>query len=127
MNTSSDQNTASEAGEDILFECPRCGKSLEIDARGAGHMVSCPDCHHEIQVPEWDPAPEKPEAGIGEETRVRIQLTEMNEQLKVRLERLEKLRKADDQCFKRLADEITLIQSALDRITEIVESRNAED
>ena len=29
---------------DINFKCPPCGKSLVIDAKGAGRMVKCPDC-----------------------------------------------------------------------------------
>lgn len=36
---------------DIVFDCPHCQKSLAIDYRGAGLMITCPDCANRIQVP----------------------------------------------------------------------------
>ena len=36
---------------DIVFDCPYCGKSLAIDCRGAGLMITCPDCSNRVQVP----------------------------------------------------------------------------
>lgn len=36
---------------DILFECPRCGKSMVIDYRGAGLTIPCVDCAHPVDVP----------------------------------------------------------------------------
>ena len=36
---------------DILFTCGPCGKSLVINARGAGMVINCPDCGAELQVP----------------------------------------------------------------------------
>jgi transcription elongation factor Elf1 len=36
---------------DIVFDCPRCGKSLAIDFRGAGLTVRCTDCGSEVPVP----------------------------------------------------------------------------
>jgi len=120
-STSSD-----EQDEDILFECPQCGKSLEIDAQGAGYIIVCPDCKNEIQVPSWNSPDAEAAAGSGDAaTRERIKIEESLAQLQARVMQLEKLQKSDDQCFKRMADEITLIQSALDRITELVESRHS--
>ena len=36
---------------DIVFECTACTKSLAIDRRGAGLIVTCPDCGQKVQVP----------------------------------------------------------------------------
>ncbi|HMO52422.1 MAG TPA: hypothetical protein PKE26_12525 [Kiritimatiellia bacterium] len=125
MNQSTTERAASEASDFILFECPTCGKSLEIDARGAGYIVVCPDCKNEIQVPAWSASGEAPEANHDSADRERIQLESMLEQLNAKIDRLEKARQNDEHCFRRLADEIELIQAALDRITEIVASRQA--
>ena len=38
-------------GNDILFECGQCGKSLAIDCRGAGLNIRCPHCDSELEVP----------------------------------------------------------------------------
>jgi len=109
--------------EDILFECPQCRKSLEIDARGAGYIIVCPDCKNEIQVPTW--SAEEIAGGDDSAVRERIKIEATLADLQSRVMQLEKLQKSDDQCFKRIADEINLIQSALDRITEVVESRQS--
>lgn len=37
--------------KDIFFECGACGKSLVINALGAGLAITCPDCGAEQQVP----------------------------------------------------------------------------
>ncbi len=36
---------------DIVFDCPRCGKSLVIDYRGAGLQIECSTCGSEVLVP----------------------------------------------------------------------------
>ena len=43
-------NTSLKAN-DIVFDCPHCGKNLAIDERGAGMDITCPDCQNTIQVP----------------------------------------------------------------------------
>lgn len=98
---------------DIIFECPKCGKSLEIDARGAGFMIVCPDCRNEIQVPA--PAAETDDGAMKMDEIVRA--------LEEKIVRFERQQTADENCFRRLADEIALIQAALDRITSAIESR----
>lgn len=131
MNTTVPPNTNDAENLNILFECPQCGKSLEIDARGAGYIIVCPDCKNEIQVPAWNSA--GPEAEVDSETetesesdeRYRVEIEEMLQQLQGKIARIEKQQLVDDQCFKRIGDEIVLIQSALDRITEVVETRKA--
>ena len=49
---------AMEAGDaedirdtDIVFDCPKCGKSLVIDYRGAGLQINCSSCGCEVLVP----------------------------------------------------------------------------
>jgi DNA-directed RNA polymerase subunit RPC12/RpoP len=41
--------------EDILFECPRCGKSMVVDQKAAGLIVDCPQCHIDVVVPSKPP------------------------------------------------------------------------
>lgn len=36
----------------INFDCPECGHNLEVDERGAGFIVKCPECHEPIQIPD---------------------------------------------------------------------------
>lgn len=36
----------------INFDCPECGHNLEVDERGAGFIVKCPECQEPIQIPE---------------------------------------------------------------------------
>ncbi len=45
---------ASTTAKDIVFECGVCGKSLVINALGAGLAITCPDCGAEQQVPVPD-------------------------------------------------------------------------
>ncbi|HMO03538.1 MAG TPA: hypothetical protein PKC67_03915 [Kiritimatiellia bacterium] len=122
MNTNHSEDAAEPVATAILFECPQCGKSLEIDARGAGYLIVCPDCHNEIQVPAWN-------AGHDAETpsddeRHRVEIEEMLGQLQAKIARLEQQQRTDNQCIKRIGDELALIQAALDRITEVVETRS---
>ena len=36
---------------DIVFNCPRCGRHLSVEERGAGLLVNCPSCKEQIEVP----------------------------------------------------------------------------
>ena len=36
----------------INFDCPDCGHNLEVDERGAGFIVKCPECQEPIQIPD---------------------------------------------------------------------------
>lgn len=116
MSESISSVSATGVNEDILFECPFCRKSLQIDARGSGFMVECPDCHQSVQVPALS-------SSALVDNAERIELEQMLRQLNQRIEDLEKKRQADEHCLKRIGDEIVLIQAAIDRITEIVASR----
>ncbi len=35
----------------IRFRCPHCSRKLEVDARGAGHKVPCPECGQPVDIP----------------------------------------------------------------------------
>lgn len=122
MNTNDSADASETAVTDILFECPQCGKSLEIDARGAGYIIVCPDCHNEIQVPAWNDGQDA--EAVREDERHRVEIEEMLGQLQAKIARLEHQQRIDDQCIKRIGDELVLIQAALDRITECVETRS---
>ena len=46
------QNDGAEIGDnDIVFDCPHCGKGLVIDYRGAGLQIECSGCHEQVLVP----------------------------------------------------------------------------
>jgi hypothetical protein len=42
----------------INFDCPECGHNLEVDERGAGFIVKCPECQEPIQIPEMPAEPD---------------------------------------------------------------------
>ncbi len=37
--------------QDILFDCPSCGKSLVVDVSAEGMIVDCPQCRTNVIVP----------------------------------------------------------------------------
>ncbi len=41
---------------DINFDCPHCGHNLDVNEKGAGLTVACPECSKSIEIPI--PAPE---------------------------------------------------------------------
>ena len=40
----------------INFDCPECGHNLEVDERGAGFIIKCPECTNPLQIPDLPPA-----------------------------------------------------------------------
>lgn len=36
----------------INFDCPECGHNLEVDERGSGFIVKCPECSNPLQIPD---------------------------------------------------------------------------
>ena len=38
--------------QDVVFDCPKCRKSLVVDQRAAGLKVPCPQCGQEAEVPQ---------------------------------------------------------------------------
>jgi transcription elongation factor Elf1 len=103
------------SANDIFFECPRCGKSMGIDRRGAGKMVTCPDCDLRFRVPLLDQATED----IPPETAERMDAEEAEPEAgdewapcSISAEGLE-----------RIFEEIASIQGALDRLVDVLENR----
>ena len=43
--------------KDIKFACPKCDKHLVIDSRGAGFLLTCPDCQLQMRVPDQSGTP----------------------------------------------------------------------
>jgi uncharacterized Zn finger protein (UPF0148 family) len=128
---------SSEIAEtDILFECPQCAKSLAIDWRGAGLMITCPDCGTRIQVPEPDEDHVLSDAGLDNadvESRHDVHIRNLTEALnhsrekivqlmasldetRKRRSSLEKMRVEQLVRMERVSAEMAVIQSALDRV-----------
>ena len=122
---------------DIIFECPHCGKSLAIEARGAGYMIDCPDCAERIQVP----FPEEDEAALDEELGAGLeqQADEYMEALEASQEKvrqqahaleavtkrrdyLEKMRVEQMNCLTVIRKEMKLMQDVVDRIASALEN-----
>ena len=91
---------------DIVFECPQCSKSLAIEPRGAGLLITCPDCGTEVQVPV-------PEADESEE--------DATVALQYRIAQLERQAAADRARFDEINRELALIQAALDRLVGVMQ------
>ncbi len=89
--------------QDILFECPSCGKSLVVDEAAQGLTVECPKCHINVIVPPKErasapaataptparssaPVEAKPEAALSPDARraeeLRQRLAGVSQQLK---------------------------------------------
>jgi len=44
---------------DLIFNCPKCGQELEVDASGTGEQIDCPSCEARIRIPD----PNEPGSG----------------------------------------------------------------
>ena len=134
---------------DILFDCPYCGKNLDIEAAGAGLMVPCVGCGKPVQVPIPDAAtPEAPVAAVprpvvleGEDPRDTIRqldealaianqqidrLTAEKESLQERRAFLEQIRVTGAARLERIAAELATLQDALDRALVLLAEIRAE-
>lgn len=64
------QPTKANAGEsavtnqDILFDCPSCGKSLVVDISAEGMIVDCPQCRTNVIVPPRSTALSEPSTPV---------------------------------------------------------------
>ncbi len=93
---------------DIVFNCPRCTKSLAIDPRAAGFTITCPDCGTEVDVP----ASTENLADNLEETVLA---------LRSRLQILEHRYSLDRERLGKITQEMGLIQAALDRTVSLLQ------
>ena len=132
--------------KDIVFECGVCGKSLVINALGAGLAITCPDCGAEQQVPLPDgvkaagPAVEPNAAEtVVEEQKVEQELPEIsdvladvreqvntltleNDELHFRRRFLEKRYALASQGLQSLRREMITIRKAMDRTEAILKT-----
>lgn len=123
--------TQSFSDDDIVFECPHCGKSLAIDKRGMGLTISCPDCANSIRVPTISDTlsegadliemPSEELASALQDSREQVaNLTHRLNELGARRESLEKIYNAQDSRMEQLRREFGNIQSALDRVAQVL-------
>jgi len=132
------------AETDIIFECPHCAKSMAIDRRGAGLMISCPDCGTRIRVPESDGLDVAPEPLVDDhlssnnpkmrdlaqalnQSREKVQqLMRLLDEARQRRGMLEKRRIAEAGRLGKIGDELAVIQSAIDRMAGLIQDALAE-
>jgi len=120
---------------DIIFDCPECSKSIAIDPRGAGLMITCPDCQERVQVP----FPEEDEQALDEALGSETQLDEYENALSVSQEKvreqmhtldaisqrrdfLEKLRVDHMDALRVVKQEMAIVQDAVDRIAAALQN-----
>jgi predicted RNA-binding Zn-ribbon protein involved in translation (DUF1610 family) len=110
---------------DIIFDCPQCGKSLAIDVRGAGYIVRCPECQAEIQVPGFEEPvagqPSNSEEFIGVQNNEPPAGIDSPDMLLAEIKRLKNLHSLELERKSRISAELALIQAAIDRIVELLE------
>jgi hypothetical protein len=70
---------ASVTANDVVFDCPQCGKSMVVDRAAEGMILECASCHSSITVPSK-----------GEDELARQELIKENLRLRAHLESLEK-------------------------------------
>jgi predicted RNA-binding Zn-ribbon protein involved in translation (DUF1610 family) len=136
-----DASSTEVSDRDILFDCPQCGKSLCIDERGAGLVVTCTECGQRMQVPTREeqtmsgpPGSDTELVGPGGlDASTEEILKEKVERLQVTMEEvldrkryLEKLRIDHALRFERIREEMATIQAALDRMTDILQDTTVE-
>ena len=117
--------------DDIIFECPFCGKSMAIDKRGMGLTITCPKCNGLVRVPTVSAStggnPDSvsmPLEGLAdalEESRKEL------EDMKKKLAAVENLRTKLEQQSREHEEKLTIlrrefgkIQSALDQVTMMI-------
>jgi len=133
---------------DILFECPHCGKSMVVEAAGAGLMVPCTDCGKQVQVPIPDaqeaeipaatvprpePAGEDPQevirqldAALAMANEQIDRLISEKESLQERRAYLEQIRQTTTARLEHVAEDLSAMQEALDRALEMLAEARAE-
>ena len=129
---------------DIIFDCPHCGKSLAIDERGAGLVITCPDCNQQVQVPVPAEDDEADDVVVKTESDPQAQIKSLSEALtkyQTKVERLvasleevrarrtylEKLRTDNMTRFEQVSGEVALIQASLDRLVTILQEATEEN
>lgn len=132
--------------QDITFTCKVCGKSLVINALGAGLAITCPDCGTELQVPQSDGAEAAPSEAALEAAETKedneeaeqefpdisdvlandreqiAALTLQVEELELRRRFLEKRHALASMSLQSLRRESIMIRQAMDRIDAVLKN-----
>lgn len=128
------------AVNDIVFDCPHCGKSLVIDMQGAGLTINCPECRQFAQVPGVPLTERQAEAEPEAQATGPVALSEALEASRKKIERLvasleevrdrrrylEKVRSDNMARFELISKDLVTIQNAMDRIVAILQDATAE-
>ena len=135
------QEAAGKEDVDINFDCPLCGKNISIDARGAGLMITCPDCHQEVLVPvpvagdevavvpvdEADARVPALQNALAEADSRRERLVAELEAAQRRVVLLEKSATEQRERFEQVSGELVVIQNALDRMVTLLQDAGVRD
>src|SRR3982751_2726056 len=52
----------------MIFECPHCSQSLEVDNAGAGQTIHCPTCGQPLIIPDASASPEPASVAVEQST-----------------------------------------------------------
>ena len=134
------QEAAEKEDVDINFDCPLCGKNISIDARGAGLVITCPDCQREVQVPvplagddeavpaeDADAALPALQSALAEADSRRERLVAELETAQRRVVLLEKSAAEQRERFEQISAELVVIQNALDRMVTLLQDAGVRD
>lgn len=114
---------------DIVFECPHCGKSLAIEAAGAGMEVPCTDCGQRVRVPvpgteltpeEAEDAIAQLDAALNTSADELERLREENETLRERKAYLEHVAAVNGERLSKMAELLDGVQRQLDELVALV-------
>jgi len=124
MTEDAKKKTSKITPDDIVFTCMNCGKSLVIDARGAGYEVKCPDCGANLRVPSPDgEGPAIPEEATKAE--LREALAEAYRHIGELKKLIREMEESRAPLEKEHAENVMRVRMALTDITEI--HKAAED
>ncbi len=116
---------------DIVFDCPHCGKSLAIADAGAGMAITCPDCQNVIQVPYPDSMAAETAADASQMQLLHAQLSAAQNRVaelaadldvaNLKIEHLEKTQSDLKTHLEQMSTEWGVIQNALDRVMSLMQ------
>ena len=118
-NTAVDSAASASPGDDIVFNCPKCGVALVVTAAASGMLVNCQECDQPITVPEGSLPSGKKEASaevnahlaklqhcLKENESQRIEITSYINQHSIQLHRWQLRLQTLEERKKELMDEI---------------------
>ncbi len=125
---------------DILFECPKCGKSMVIDYRGAGLTIPCTDCKHPVDVPipkgmdltDLDSSPADQGVRViqmrellSDAQRTMYAQDNLIESLRAEIESANRRAEATEKRFQNIRREAEVIQRAIEQMGRIINDTGA--